>query len=118
MGALNNKNSHGHSGPQARWIAEDSGRFKKACPELCRREGRQLLGVSRRGQPIAWLILKGETIVSAQRVLPVPEHGKLATCLREAAPAACAPKLASAASAKAGNAAGGFFNSPSMVYSF
>jgi len=43
-----------------------------------------LLGVSRRGQPIAWLILKGETIVSAQRVLSVREHGKLATCLRRA----------------------------------
>jgi hypothetical protein len=40
----------------------------------------------------------------------VCEHSKIATCLRVAASAACAPKLASAASAKAGNAAGGFFS--------
>jgi len=35
----------------------------------------------RRGQPIAWLILKDGTIVSARSVLPVREHGKLVTCL-------------------------------------
>ena len=68
-----------------RHISEASGRFKKACPEplrLCsgqawRRKGRQWLGVSRRGQTIALLILKGETIVCARSVLPVREHGKL-----------------------------------------
>jgi hypothetical protein len=32
-GVLNNNNSQGHIGPQARWISEASGRFKKACPE-------------------------------------------------------------------------------------
>jgi len=33
LGVLNNNNSQGHIGPQARWISEASGRFKKACPE-------------------------------------------------------------------------------------
>jgi hypothetical protein len=64
------------------------------------------------GRSIACCIPQGATVVCAQSVLPVREHGKLATCLREAAPAACEPKLASAASAKAGNAAGGFFQQP------
>ena len=84
-------------------MSEAAGLFKKACPEPfegfvqscpepCRREGRSQF--------------------SARSVLPVREHGKLATCLREAATAACAPKLASAASAKAGNAAGGLFQQP------
>jgi len=50
----------------------------QSCPELCRREG--------------------HSPFDAQSVLPVGEHGKRATCLREAAPA------------KAGNATGGFFD--------
>ncbi len=73
---------------------------KSSCPESCRRKDLSDLG--------------------ARSVLLVREHGKMATCLREAAfslrshfgeggPAACAPKLASAASAEAGNAGGGFF---------
>jgi hypothetical protein len=32
-GVLNNNHSQGHIGPQADWISEASGRFKKACPE-------------------------------------------------------------------------------------
>ena len=58
--------------------------------------------------------------LDARSVPSVREHGKLATCLLEAAfslrthfgevgQAACAPKLASASSAKAGKSAGGFF---------
>ena len=72
-------------------MSEAAGLFKKACPEPfegfvqscpepCRREGRSQF--------------------SARSVLPVREHGKLATCLREAAPA------------EAGNAAGRFFQQP------
>jgi hypothetical protein len=43
------------------------------------------------------VIQQGHSPFDARSVLPVREHGKSATCLREAAPA------------KAGNAAAGFF---------
>jgi hypothetical protein len=43
------------------------------------------------------VIQQGRSDFDARSVLPVHEHNKIATCLREAA------------SAKAGNAAGGFF---------
>jgi hypothetical protein len=50
-------------------------------------QGREWFSVSRRGPPLFY----------ARSVCVIREHGKMATCLREAAPA------------KAGNAAGGFF---------
>jgi len=50
-----------------------------------------------KGDTFAWLIPQGDTIIYARSVPLVREHGKMATCLREAAPA------------KAENAAGGFF---------
>jgi hypothetical protein len=59
----------------------------QTCPEAARREGRAWFSVSRRGPPLFY----------ARSVCVIREHGKMATCLREAAPA------------KAGNAAGGFF---------
>jgi hypothetical protein len=59
----------------------------QTCPEAARREGRAWFSVSRRGPPL----------FDARSVCVIREHGKMATCLREAAPA------------KAGNAAGGFF---------
>ena len=43
------------------------------------------------------VVQQGRSDFGARSVLPVREHGKMATCLREAAPA------------KAGNAADGFF---------
>ena len=45
-------------------------------------------------------VQQGHSPFGARSVLPGREHGKRATCLREAAPA------------KAGNAAGGFFQQP------
>jgi hypothetical protein len=83
MGVLNNTHFHGHIAPQARCISEASGRFKKACPE-----------------PFEGFVQQGRSHFCAQSVLPVREHGNMATCLREAAPA------------KAGNAPGGFFQQP------
>jgi hypothetical protein len=50
-------------------------------------QGRAWFSVSRRGPPLFY----------ARSVCVIREHGKMATCLREGAPA------------KAGNAAGGFF---------
>ena len=61
-------------------------------------------------------IQQGHSQFQARSLLPVREHRKVATCLCVAASAACAPKLASAASAKAGNAAGGFFQQTWIVF--
>ena len=80
----------------------------RECSKMSVQQSRELLASSRRGQPLC----------DARSVHEVREHGKMAPCLREAAfslrsshfgeggTAACAPELASAASAKAGNAAG------------
>jgi len=73
-------------------IPKALGRFKKACPEPF--EG----FVQSRPEQFR---REGHSRFYARSVLPIREHGKLTPCLREAAPAACAPKLASAASAKA-----------------
>ncbi|MDH3505104.1 MAG: hypothetical protein OEM58_11340 [Nitrospirota bacterium] len=59
---------------------------------------------------IAWLILKGETIVDARSVLSVREHGKKAIYLRKAAPGLRSQSyFGGVGPAKAGNPAGGFF---------
>ena len=47
---------------------------------------------------------KGRSQLDARSVLSVREHGKMATCLREAAPA------------KAGNSAGGFFQHSHLYF--
>ncbi len=59
---------------------------------------------------------KAAGLLGERRVPSVREHGQMTTCLREAASAACAPKLASAASAKAGNAVADFFNIPTLSH--
>ena len=87
-----NNNSQGHICPQARRTPEASWQFKKACPKpfegfvLSHAEGKAANGLAHPegDHLLAWLILKGETIVSAQSVLPVREPGKLVTCLRRA----------------------------------
>jgi len=53
---------------------EWSKKIDQSCPEPCRRKGRDLLIASRRGQQL----------FGARSVLPVREHGKMTTCLREA----------------------------------
>jgi len=47
--------------------------FVQSCPKPCRRKGRS----------IACCIPQGATVVCARSVVPVREHGKLVTCLRE-----------------------------------
>jgi len=105
LGVLNN-NSQGHICPQARRTSEASWPFKKACPKpfegfvLSHAEGKAANGLAHPegDHLLAWLILKGETIVSAQSVLSVREQGKLVTCLRRTYPAEVA------SDSKAGNA--------------
>jgi len=60
-------------------MSEASGRFKKACPE-----------------PAEGFVQQGHSHLFARSVLAIREHGKMATCLREAAsagmePLACQP---------------------------
>jgi len=64
-------------------------------PEPCRRKGRTSPGASR----------KGQHVFDARSVFSVREHGKMATCLREAA-FSLRSHFGEGGTAKAGNAAG------------
>ena len=86
MGVLNNNNFQGHIDPQARCILEALGLTKKIL-QSCPESCRR----------------EGRSHFCAQSVLLVREHGTMGTCLREAA------------TAKAGNAAGGFFHQPLIM---
>ena len=77
LGSSDTRQSRGGSKKHALSFVEG---FVQSCAEPCRRKGRSQF--------------------CARSVLPGREHGKLATCLCEAAPA------------KAGNAASGFFQQP------
>ena len=63
MGLLNISRKKARIGPRRIHYQEPDGNDQKSC--------------SARPQ-IAWLILKGETIVDARSVLPVREHDKIA----------------------------------------
>jgi len=63
---------------------EWSKKIVQSCPEPCRRKGRESLARSRRA-PMAWYVPEGVPLMfGARSVRLVREHGKTATCLREA----------------------------------